>query len=658
MVPRRASQRTEWIVLLGLFLLVIVIYGQVRHHEFVHFDDYEYIVENPHVRAGLSWEGVKWAFGSFHMANWHPLTWLSHMVDCSLFGLEPGGHHMTSVLLHTLNSLLLFAGLRFMTRAPWPSLVVAALFAVHPLRVESVAWVAERKDVLAAFFWMLTMLAYAYYTRLPGLRRYLLVFLCLALGLMAKPMLVTLPIVLLLLDVWPLARLRAQPFRRLLLEKVPLLFLSAASGAVTVLAQRGGGAVETLEAVSFPSRLGNALIAYVVYLGKTIWPAGLAVYYPHPAVVSKNLLLSLAVPALFAGLLLALITYPVARRAKARPYLAVGWLWYLGTLLPVIGLFQVGNQAMADRYAYLPLVGIYIAVVWGARDLIPRWPGLRPLFVVAVPLALLSYSAATWSQTAHWRSSAALFGRALLVTTDNYVAHTNLGNALARRGDLVWAVGEYESALAIRPDFVEAHNNLGGALMRQGDPVRATEHYRHAIRLRPFYDKAHYNLGLALDTQGKPVQAMAHYERALVINPDLAEAHLALGGILLKRGRLRQAVSRYRQALLRKPDLVGAAVALSWLLATSHDPSIRNGKEAVEWAEHSARMLGRTDPDVLDTLGAAYARAGDFSEAVRWQEQAVEMAPTGQKADFRGRLELYRSGKPYHQLPPAVQGSP
>ena len=656
-MPDRGSQQPGRTLLPVLFfvLLVLLPYGQVWQHEFVRFDDYEYIVENPIVREGLSWEGTKWALTTYHQANWHPLTWLSHMVDCQLFGLEPGWHHIINVMFHALNAVLLFVCLRFMTKAFWPSLLVAALFAVHPLRVESVAWAAERKDVLAGLFWMLTMLAYGRYARRPRLGRYALVFVCLGLGLMAKPMLVTLPFVLLLLDIWPLGRLDLTGRRSvaaaralvLLREKLPLMALAAASSLVTWLAQQSGGAFEKLEGLSLSSRFANALVAYVAYLWKTVWPRDLAFYYPHPAIVSTDPLSSLIGPAVGAGLLLALLTFLVSRSATRRPYLVVGWLWYLGTLLPVIGLFQVGNQSMADRYAYLPLVGIYILVAWGARDLTARWR--RGRFVLAIPFLVLLpiLSAVTWVQVGYWRNSLTLFQHALDATTDNYVAHNNLGNVFTRQGDLGQAAAHYEQALRIKPDLPEAQNNLGNALVGQGDPARAVAHYEEAIRLRPEYDTAHYNLGIALEAQGKLVQAMAHYERALRINPELAEAHDRLADMLAKRGDAHEAVSHYRQAVRLKPGLLHAAISLAWLLATSNDSSLRDGSEAVRWAEHCARAVGQGDPVVLNTLAAAYAEAGDLDEAVRWQARAVEVAPVDEKADFLSRLELYKAGSPY-----------
>jgi tetratricopeptide (TPR) repeat protein len=648
-----ARNRDDLWAAVGLAALTITLYAQVARHDFVRFDDYAYIVDNPMVGAGLTWDGIRWAFASSAQSNWHPLTWLSHMLDVELFGLAPGGHHLTSVLLHAVSAAVLFAAFRVMTGAYWPSLLTAALFAVHPLRVESVAWAAERKDVLAGLFWMLTLLAYGLYARKPGFGRYLGVVVFMALGLMAKPMLVTLPFVLLLLDVWPLNRWRSRergpagPVSRLVLEKVPLLVLTGLSTVVTIVVQRAGGAVQNLEGLPLWARLANAPVAYVSYLVKTLWPRGLAFYYPHPAIVSDDPLDALLLPSLATAGLLAAITVWGWRVGRHRPHLLVGWLWYLGTLVPVIGIVQVGNQAFADRYAYLPLVGIYLMIAWTVSDLAARSPALRRTLAAGAVIVVALLSATTWGQIRHWRNSVTLFEHAIRVTRDNYVAHNNLGNELARRGDLAEAVRHYEIALRIKPDLSQAHNNLGSTLSRQGETAQAATHFQEATRLDPGYATAHYNLATALERLGSPVQAMARYERALRLDPTLAEAHERLGHLLASSGRPSDAVDHYRRALDRKPELLGAARGLAWLLATSDDPEIRDGSEAVRWAEHAARAAGVDDPIALDVLAAAHAESGDFAQSIRLQKRALERAPEGLKDEFRSRLELYRSGKPF-----------
>ena len=672
LTPSRESGRPviDLLVGAGLVVGVFVLYGQVGRHDFVRFDDYPYIVDNPFIANGLTWEGFRWAFTSHHLANWHPLTWLSHMADRELFGLRPAGHHLANVFLHAASAATLYAALRLMTRARWPSALVAALFAFHPLRVESVAWAAERKDVLAGLFWMLTLLAYARYAGHPGRLRYAAVVICMAVGLLAKPMLVTLPFVLILLDIWPFSRWRPWPVHEAsarptasppvhpLVEKLPLLALVAGAAWITVVAQRAGGAVQALEGLSLKFRVANAAIAYAAYVGKTLWPRGLAFYYPHPAIVAAEPLEAMLLPAIVAAMFIVVLTAAVVVSARRRPYLTVGWLWYLGTLIPVIGIVQVGNQAMADRYTYIPLIGIYIMVAWSAADLAARSRRARNVVATVSAIVVAALCVVTWIQVGHWRDSVSLFEHAIRVTRGNYVAHHNLGIVLAEHGSLPAAVEQYESALRIRPDLASAHNNLGIALAAAGDLSRAVTHYREAIRLQPAYEKAHYNLAIALETVGRPVEAQAHYERALEIDLDLAEAHERLGSLLAARGEESEAAAHYRRALELKPELLGAASRLAWLLATSPRPDLRNGTEAVRWAEHAAAAVEYSEAYALNVLAASYAEAGDFERAVRWQEQAVERASPAEREDLRHRLELYRAGAPYRSGPGRAKGDP
>jgi len=542
------SSRVAVLIALALVAGVVVLYGQLAGHDFVRFDDFGYIVDNPNVRDGLTWQGVRWAFTSFHMANWHPLTWISHMADCEMFGLDPGGHHLTSAVIHGINAALLFLALRLMTGRVWPSVAVAALFAVHPLRVESVAWASERKDVLAGLFFMLGLLAHTHYARRPGPARYALVVSALALGLMAKPMLVTLPLVLLLLDYWPLGRMTTRgsagglpALRGAVLEKIPLLALCAASAAITVVAQRGGGAVIELDAIPVHVRVANALVAGVTYIGKTLWPANLAFYYPYPT-PGPGVSAAFAVAALCGAIALVAVSVLVAMQARRRPYLLTGWLWYVVTLLPVIGLVQVGNQSMADRYTYLPVIGIALAVVWAAAEFAERWPAARlPLAATGAGIVVL-LSAATWREARHWRDSRALFEHALSVTSGNYFVHNNLGNLLAREGDLPGAAAQFGQALAIRPDFTEALNNLGSVAARAGRHDRALAIYERAIALRPDYAKAHYNLGLSLEALDRLEEAEDHYRLALQRDPSLIEARERLAELAAGRGDLPRAL--------------------------------------------------------------------------------------------------------------------
>ncbi len=645
----RADRERALAIAVTLLLGTAALYSRTLGHEFVRFDDFDYIVDNPMVRGGLSLSGLRWAFTSFYEANWHPLTWLSHMLDVELFGIDPRGHHLVGVLLHATNAVLLFAALRAATRATWSSGLVAALFALHPLRVESVAWAAERKDLLAGLFWMLALLAHAAHARRPSTGRRVLVALALALGLLSKPMLVTLPLVLLLLDVWPLDRLRRQGAgaASLLLEKLPLLALALLSGVATLAAQRSGGAVQDLAGLPLAVRLANALSAYGVYLWQTIRPSGLAFYYPHPWLVEREPWAALALPALLSAAVLATVSVVAWRARGRRPYLAVGWLWFLLTLLPVIGVMQVGNQAHADRYAYLPLVGVYIMAAWGLRELATARPALRPALVGISLLALAALAAATWTQQGYWRDSRTLFSRALEVTSGNYVAHNNLGNEALRGGDPASAAAHYRAALAIRPGLAEARNGLGAALARAGNHAGAIAEYREALRLRPDYVEARFNLGLNLEAAGDPDLARAEYERALELRPGLLEALLRLAALDANAGHARAAIERYRRALELRPDSVPAAAGLSWVLATARDDAVRDGTEALRLARDCARRTDHRDPAVLDALAAAHAEQRDFDRAVEWQTRAIELAGEDARAELASRLGLYRDGKPY-----------
>jgi len=589
---------------IGLFLTVatLAVFWQVLDHDFVSYDDTKYVTENHYVQAGLTKEGLIWAFTTTRASNWHPLTWLSHMLDCQLYGLNPRGHHLTNVFFHLLNTLLLFFVLQRMTGALWRSVFVAALFALHPLHVESVAWVAERKDVLSTFFWMLTIWAYTWYVERPRLARYLLTLLTFALGLMAKPMLVTLPFVLMLLDYWPLERLRIQQtdgdttatiralktqrasFPLLLWEKTPFFALTAVSGAVTFFVQKSGGALGAMDIYPTKIRIGNALASYVSYIGQMIWPRGLAVFYPHPG---NGLPVWQVVGA---GLLLACISIAVIRAARYHPYLPLGWLWYLGTLVPVIGLVQVGMQAMADRYTYVPLIGLFIVIAWGVPDLLAKWRYRRAIIATSAGIVLSALTICTWLQVQHWKSSITLFEHALQVTPKNPVAHNNLGNALEQKGKIDEAIRHLSKALELKPDFAGAHNNLGNALAKQGNLDGAVAHFSRAIQLKPDFAGAHLNLGNALEQQERVDEAIFHFAKALQLKPDFAEAYYNMGNVMARQGKFNQAVSHFSKALQFKPYFAEAHNNLGTILA-------RQGKlnEAIS---HFAEAL-RIKPDYL-----------------------------------------------------------
>jgi tetratricopeptide (TPR) repeat protein len=572
--------RRDLFVCLLLVTATVAVFWQVKNHDFIDLDDDMYVSANGYVRGGLSRESIRWAFTTSYGANWHPLTWLSHMADGQLFGLDAGRHHLTSALLHTANALLLFLVLFQMTQALWRSALVAALFALHPLHLESVAWIAERKDVLSTFFWMLTLGSYLAYVKRPWPLLYLLTLLTFACGLMAKPMLVTLPCVLLLLDYWPLGRLevsrssaapdgyyqqqttgagRRSTVVSLLVEKIPFFLLSGASSVITFLAQRQGGAIKSMELFSFESRIANALVSYVRYVGKMIWPEHLAIYYPHPGDA-----LPLWQP-VAAALVIATITVFALRAARRHPYLVVGWFWYFGTLVPVIGLVQIGGQAMADRYTYVPLIGLFLMIAWGGAELAARSSFLRkPLAVLAV-LMVTALGLRSWWQLQFWRDSITLFEHTLQVTSGNSLIHNNLGIALARQGRVEEAIAHYREALTINPMNVNASINLGVALMGLGRLEEAVDQYGKLLELQPHHPGVHNNLGNALVLQGKLDEAAVEFKRALEIKPDYFEAYNNLGVVLAQQGRLPEAASCFMEALRINPSYAQAQKNLELL---------------------------------------------------------------------------------------------
>jgi tetratricopeptide (TPR) repeat protein len=554
-------------VSVALIAVNIAVYAPVVHHEFVTWDDPQYLLDNPHVSGGLTGSGIRWAWTSGYASNWHPLTWWSHMLDVQMYGMSAGPHHVTNLLLHIVNTLLLFGLLHAMTGRLGPSAFVAALFAAHPLHVESVAWVSERKDVLSTLFWMLTVWAYLRYLRRPRPGRYSLIAAVFVLGLMAKPMLVTLPFVLLLLDVWPLGRVTlawSKPQRsrvvELVREKLPLIALAAASSLITFVVQRQGGAVAASEALPLGDRMANALVSYVRYIGKMLWPARLAAVYPFSRPIPE----SWVVGSLLGFLAMSIVAIRAARRY---PYVAVGWLWYVGTLVPVIGIVQVGSQAMADRYTYVPLVGLFIIVAWGAVDLSARWPHRRQVLPAAAGLAIIACTVFARVQVEYWRDSLALWGHTVDVTRDNFVAQNGLGDALASQGRVDEAIAHLSEAVRINPDFAPAQNNLGVELKRQRHLGEAIAHYSQALRTRPDFAEAHNNLANALDEEGRSNEAISHYTEALRIKPDYAEAHNGLGVALAKEERLGEAVEHFSAAMRIKPDSVDAYNNLGIALA-------------------------------------------------------------------------------------------
>jgi tetratricopeptide (TPR) repeat protein len=626
--------RAEVVACLLLALLTVCALGSVSGHDFVNYDDPDYVTENPQVQAGLTRDGVAWAFSTTRAANWHPLTWLSLELDQQLYGPQPAGFHRTNLILHVVNTLLLFLCLRRMTGLVGRSAVVAALFAVHPLHVESVAWVSERKDVLSTLFWMLTLLAYAWYVERPGWRRYLPVLAAFALGLMAKPMLVTLPCVLLLLDYWPLRRFdkpapsasEGQPpslalgagVAKLVLEKLPLFALSAASCAMTLVAQRR--ALSSFGQIPLPLRLVNALMSYAEYVGKTFYPLRLAVLYPYPSSWPWWELIA-------GGLLLVAVTALALRTARRRPYILVGWLWYLGTLVPVIGLVQVGKQQMADRYTYVPLIGLFLILVWGVGDVLARRPGGKAVAAVLTALALLACVVLSWRQAGTWRDTESLWTNALVVTTANADACINVGAIRDKQGKTAEAVALYRKALEYAPDDPVAHYHLGGALARQGKEAEAAPHLKAALRLDPRQSRAHLiGRGEVLMHLGQLDEAQKMYEAALRDNPDDAMLHVNLGSICFKRGDLDAAGRHFGAALKIDPTLTQAHNNLGSVL-------LQQGQVGAA-AEHFAAAL-RSDPRnavAHCNLGEALARLGKNDEAAAEYREALRLQPNNARA--------------------------
>ncbi|HXG39123.1 MAG TPA: tetratricopeptide repeat protein [Bacteroidota bacterium] len=553
---------TSWqrYTIVGLLLAVTaVVYWQVRNHEFLLYDDDRYITTNAYVLKGITLESVGWAFTSGHASNWHPLTWLSHMADVERFGLSPAGHLLTNVFFHLLNTFLLWLVFNRITKNFWQSLFVAAVFALHPLHVESVAWAAERKDLLSGLFWMLTLLTYTSYVEQPSSQRLVLVVLVFALGLMAKPMLVTLPFVLLLLDVWPFKRLQPPqpgtsvknffidllPFVK---EKMPMFVLTAISSVVTYVVQQRGGAMSTVEGIALPVRLANAVDSYIGYLAKTFWPANLAVFYPH---YGEQIPLWQTVISL---LILALITIGTLRLINRSPYLTVGWLWYLGTLVPVIGLVQVGAQAMADRYMYIPQIGICIMIAWGMSELFLHWRYRNVVLSVAGTAICVALAFLSDRQVGYWKNTITLFEHTLAVTEKNWLAHHNLGTAYLRKNDYARAAFHFSKTLDIYPTIASTHHNLANALVALGQLDSARVHYQEALRLDPNFEEAHLNLGI-LDTQeGKTDAALERYREAIRINPEYAFAHFNLALVLSKIGKRDEALSHLATVLKINPN--------------------------------------------------------------------------------------------------------
>ena len=686
-VPRLPLHRWPFLALLAA--VTCAAFAGVLRNGWVSFDDPRYVYENLHVIRGLRLDGLSWFLVHPHGENWHPLTSWSHLLDVQLFGLAPAGHHAVSVLLHALNAVLLVIVLHRMTGAWWRSLLVGALFALHPLRVESVAWVSERKDVLSGLFFLLTLEAYRRWTVRPGRARYAALVAAFALGLMSKPMLVTLPFVLVLLDVWPLGRLRGlprnpatrapvRPLPGLVAEKWPLFALSVLSAVVTFFVQRQGGAVVSVERLTLVHRIFNALVSYWRYVEKTLWPHDLAVIYPFGHGSE-----SLAAAVAAAGLLA--VTAVFLRQARRRPYLVVGWLWYLGMLVPVIGLIQVGSQAFADRYTYLPTIGLLVVPVWFVGELVASSRAGRVVATSASALALTGLALAAMRQVPFWKDTRTLFEHALAVTGDNPVAHEKLGEALLQEGKIQLAVERLEKALSLQPTFPDAHINLGIALGLLGRYEEAVAHFRSglashetaeahhnlaftlakmgrldeaipeyeaALRLEPTKYLSLVQLGAALGVKGRFAESAEFLRRALELNPADEGTRRVLAATLVRAGRLVDALRAYGGILRRNPDDLDALNNVAWIRATCADAGLRDGAEAVRLAERARDKSPEPRAVLYGTLAAGYAEVGRFPEAVQAGGRAVALAKNAGAAEeasrYASQLARYRAGKPFH----------
>ena len=662
-----AKNKHTFLICLLLTAATLAVYLQVGSHGFINFDDDVYITANSHIRDGITIDGLRWAFATGRAGNYHPLTWVSHMLDVQLFGLQPRRHHLVSLLFHVANVLLLFFALNRMTKAPWRSAFVAALFALHPLHVESVAWASERKDVLSTFFWMLTLVAYGYYAERPRLGNRLAVIAFFALGLMAKPMLVTLPFVLLLLDYWPLERFaqsRAAPvvpsppnasapartkkhkaqkqapkiparakeplnnelqwkrIRPLVLEKIPLFALTALSCVVTYIAQKGSDAIAPTEIFPLGMRTANALVSYLLYTAKTIWPAHLAVFYPYPASLP-------AWQVLAAALFLAAVTLAVLHRAARSPYLAVGWLWFTGTLVPVIGIVQVGSQAMADRYTYIPSIGLFIVAAWSIPDLLGGRRHAKELPAVFSVFCLLCLSILTWKQVGYWRDNVALYDHTLEVTKDNWLMLNNRGNALRSIGNDRGAVEDFTRVIELNPQFEQAYRNRGNAYNDMGDYVHAVEDFEKAIQINPESAPAYGNLGVAYAALGNNERALEAYGRAIGIDPAYPDAYYNRGVFYQSLRAYDRAIADYDKAVEYDfPNLVEAFCNRGAAYAQLHDQpkAIENFDMAIAVNPGYAKAYFNR--------GISHEELGQHMQAIRDYDKAIELNPEYPKAYF------------------------
>ncbi len=612
-------------------LLVLAVYGYSIGFDFVHFDDNVYVSENPYVQKGLTRESVAWAFTTGYANFWHPLTWLSLMLDRQIWGPGPFGHHLFSTILHAINAVLLFWSLRAMTNDCWKSALVSAFFAVHPLHVESVVWIAQRKDVLSGFFWILTLWGYARYVKRPSAYAYIMVAFLFILGLMAKPMLVTLPFVMLILDYWPLRR--DEPFQKLFIEKIPMIFISAIACTVAFLAQKAGGAVVPVEDLSISARFMNGLISYVSYIWKTLYPFNLSVFYPWPDHISWW-------RALGAGAILSAITAWTALNRETRPYLAAGWLWFMGTLVPVIGLVKVGDFSMADRYAYIPLMGIYIMLVWGGHDLTMKWFPARRYRAVFAAILLFLFAGRAGNQTTYWRDGITLFEHALQVTQSNYLAHNNLSVLFLERGALGKAEEHLNRALAIKPGSDEAHHNMGTLLTRRGEIDKALDHYYRAVKINSENSDSHYNIAGIYERRGRFAEAASHYRNVVRIMPHDWEAHHHLSRCLMESGHVREALEVLQTTISLNPYHAEAREYLKKLTAVMEELKKEIQRLQMETGAYSENL--ERYAELGDLMGAL----GRPAESILYYERALALEPN-HLGSLHGLASAYVETKAY-----------
>ena len=697
--------RRNYLFFLGLVIITLASFWGVGRLGFIIYDDWDYVYKNPEVLSGINFKSIQWAFTTAHSSNWHPLTWLSHMLDCQWFGLHPGGHHWVNLGFHAANTLLLYLVLWEMTGARWRSFLVAALFACHPMHIQSVAWISERKDVLSGFFAMLTLWAYARYVEKSKVQSpkskvfYGLALVFFALGLMSKPMLVTLPVIMLLLDFWPLNRWRTvipdkqkpkfnlaefiKTWRPLIVEKIPMFLLCLASCIVTLWAQRSGNSVISLNQIDWQDRHLHAVLSYSLYLGKMFWPVNLAIFYPYTPMEPDKFVCLILLPILLSIICL--------WRWRAQPYLLAGWFWFVIMLVPVIGLVQVGMQSMADRYTYLPSIGLFIAVAWGMAEIAVRsklWrTGMAWGGIILVSACLLD----TRHQLRFWQNNITLFTHVVEVTRENnFVGYFFLGNSYGEAGDLDGAAKSFESALEVAPRFKEARGKLGYVLLFQKKYEAAASQFSEIIRLHPTNIFAHEYLGHALVAEGKYAEAQAEYQAALQLMPDDAdlqttlaantqkitasqtlaglneilktnstpEIHVQIAAMQTILGDYPEAVEHDREALRLNPDSPDGLNNLAWLLATCPDAKVRDGARAVELAEHACQLTQFKATVFLGTLAAAYAEAGRFNDATTTAQKACALASAAGEKELLKRnqelLALYQSHQPYHERPAKV----